>query len=109
MKLKKREDRRDRSWRYGARARREHLRVVHPNGQPDCVCENSIWYFEKRKALGCNCRGRKHGQPKRGVGICCGFDLRPAVEERIAGRRLTHAWLKALRGRAWPDPDDLDL
>jgi hypothetical protein len=93
MRLKKREDRRDRSWRAGRRAQREHLRVVHPNGEPDCVCANSVWYFEKRKALGCNCRGREHSNPKYSRGICGPSNLRPAVEERIAGRRLCR-WFK---------------
>jgi hypothetical protein len=90
--LEKREDRRDRSWRYAARARRIHLARVHPTGALDCVCEQSVWYFRKRKALGCACRHRKHGAPKLGTGICYLGD-RPAVRRRIQGRRLTRAWL----------------
>jgi hypothetical protein len=44
--------RRHRSWRYAPRAQRLHLRTGHPDGVVDCRCERSVWYFEKRKALG---------------------------------------------------------
>ena len=105
--MEKREDRRDRSWRYAARAQREHLRVVHPTGVVDCICEQSVLYFRKRKSLGCRCRGRKRGQPKVGAGCCYGYGaLRPAVAARIEGARLVRQWRQALTGHL---PDDIEL
>jgi hypothetical protein len=41
--------RRHRSYRYARRAQRTHLRQAHPDGAADCVCERSVWFFEKRK------------------------------------------------------------
>jgi hypothetical protein len=41
--------RRHRSWTYARRAQRLHLRQAHPDGAVDCVCEKSVWYFDKRK------------------------------------------------------------
>jgi hypothetical protein len=41
--------RRHRSWHYGRRAQRLHLRQAHPDGAVDCVCERSVWFFDKRK------------------------------------------------------------
>ncbi len=94
--MEKREDRRDRSWRYGAKARREHLRVNHPSGNVDCVCDQSVWYFAKGKSLGCGCRKKKRGNPKLpGTGMCAGRDYRLSVTERISGRRLCLAWSRA--------------
>ena len=95
--MEAREERRDRTWRYGARARREHLRVVHPDGALDCVCERSVWKFAKGKSLGCRCSTRKHGAPKVGTGVCGGgYNYRPAVLERIASKRLCRAWADAV-------------
>src|SRR5271170_1213502 len=99
--MEKREERRDRSYRYGKRARDTHLRVVHPDGVVDCVCERSVWYFAKKKSLGCSCR--KHvrsgfGSPKL-VGSLCHMGgaargYHPGVVERIDGKRLSASWLK---------------
>ena len=106
--MDKREDRRDRTVRCGERSRREHVRVVHPNGTPDCICEQSAWWFAKRKSLGCNCRRRRPGRPKLALSLCHGAGCyHPSVVERIAGRRLVHAWLDALRGTR--DRDDVEL
>jgi hypothetical protein len=44
--------RRHRSYHYARRAQRTHLRQVHHDGTLDCICEQSVWYFEKRKSLG---------------------------------------------------------
>jgi hypothetical protein len=44
--------RRHHSWIYARRAQRTHLRQVHHDGTLDCICEQSVWYFEKRKSLG---------------------------------------------------------
>ena len=48
----KRADRRSRTWARARKAQRVHLETVHPDGVPDCLCERSIWYFAKRKAVG---------------------------------------------------------
>lgn len=95
--MEPRERRRDRDWRYGARARREHLRVVHPDGVVDCACERSAFFFKKRKSVGCNCRGRTKSNPKFGRGPCA-RGWRPAVRERIEGRRMVGAWLTWVAG-----------
>jgi hypothetical protein len=114
MDKKKRQDRRDRTIRYGERARAEHLRVVHPDGVVDCVCECSVWWFAKRKSLGCSCR--KHvrsgfGSPKLAGSLChLVRSLRgyhPSMVARIDGRRLTEAWLSALRSGT--EADDIEL
>jgi hypothetical protein len=41
--------RRHRSWTYARWAQRLHLRQAHPDGAVDCVCERSVWFFEKQK------------------------------------------------------------
>lgn len=112
--MEKREIRRDRTIRYGERARAAHLRVVHPNGVVDCICERSAWFFAKKKSLGCSCKkhvGQSFGSPKLAGSLChLGRSVRgyhPGVAERIAGRRLTHAWLVEI-GRGF-DPDDVEL
>jgi hypothetical protein len=104
--VKSREERRDRTWRYGARARRIHLSIVHPNGVLDCVCERSVWKFAKGKSLGCNCGKRLRGRPKLGYGPCCSGAYREAVVERIASRRLCRAWREAVLS---VDPLDVEL
>jgi hypothetical protein len=107
--MEKREDRRDRTIRYGERARKTHLRVVHPSGVVDCVCERSAWKFAKGKAVGCSCRrvGRRTG-PKVVFGGCHDGvrGYHPSVAERIAGKRLARAWLVAVRAG---DADSSDL
>ena len=106
--MKKREDRRDRTIRYGERTRREHMRVVHPDGTPDCICEQSVWWFARKKSVGCNCRRRWPGRPKLALSLCHGGGgYHPSVVERVAGRRLVHAWLRELRGVR--DADDIEL
>lgn len=100
--MKKREDRRARTHRKGTARQREHLQRIHPSGVIDCVCEQSIWRFAKRKGLGCEkCRRRTHGNPKVPCGLCTRGDSkwRPAVVERIAGKRLVRRWLTARRLR----------
>jgi hypothetical protein len=41
--------RRYRSWQYARRAQRLHLSQAHPDGAGDCVCEQSVWFFEKQQ------------------------------------------------------------
>lgn len=61
----------------------------------------------KPKKTGCNCRARTHGNPKTSNGSCYGYgDQRPAVAQRIAGKRLTARWLAAVRARQ--DLNDVD-
>jgi hypothetical protein len=47
--MEKRETRRDRDWRHGVRARREHLRLIHSNGVVDCACERSVWFLSQEE------------------------------------------------------------
>jgi hypothetical protein len=72
-------------------------------GTVDCVCEQSVLYFQKRKALGCNCRGRRRGRPKLGSGICHGWSYRLAVIERI---RWRERWYQL---RSGADPEGLPM
>lgn len=82
MRLKKRLDRRDRTWRKCRRRFRIQLGqgFVDPAGEAH--------RNHKRGVNNHNCRRSKHGQPKRGTGCCHGWDPRPAVEERQRGRRI---------------------
>lgn len=96
--MKKRQARREATIRKGAERRDAHLQRIHPTGVVDCVCEKSIWWFAKRKGLGCDkCRGRKHGNPKLGAGPCkIGLgSYRPAVMARIVGKRVVQVWRRA--------------
>lgn len=104
--MEKREIRRDRTIRYGTSTRREHLRIVHPTGDIDCVCEQSVWFFAKRKSLGCSCRRSPKGNPKLIRGLCHGMrGYHPCVRERIDGKRLCRDWKARLGG----DLDDVEL
>lgn len=97
--MKKREVRRDRTYRKGERRRRDHLRVVHPTGVVDCACELSVWRFAKRPGLGCEkCSGRTFGNPKVPCGMCTRSDekYRPAVMARISGKRIAKRWMTAV-------------
>jgi hypothetical protein len=106
--MEKREIRRDWAIRVGERRQKLHVRVVHPEGALDCECERSARYFAKRTALGCNCRRRWPGRPKLALSLCHGGGMyHPSVVERIAWRRLAHAWLRELRGAR--DADDIPL
>ncbi len=104
-----REKRRDRTIRYGERTRREHLKVVHPTGTVDCICELSAWFFAKGKSVGCGCRrvGRRTS-PKIPGSLCHDYaaGYHPCVRQRIEGNRLTRSWLHELRGA---DPLDVEL
>lgn len=103
-----REERRDRTIRYGERARRVHLSRVHPTGPVDCVCEFSAWKFAKGKAVGCRCRRvQRRYSPKIAGSLCHGGGgYHPCVVQRIAGKRLAKAWLHELLAG---DPLDVEL
>ena len=81
--------------------------MVHPSGVVDCVCERSAWKFAKGKSVGCRCRriGRNVG-PKVAGSLCHVGGYHPCVRARIDGKRLTKAWLVALRAVA---PDEVEL
>lgn len=94
-----REERRDRTVRYGERTRKVHLRAIHPSGVVDCICERSAWFFAKGKSVGCRCRKRQRSLGPKVPGSLChgwGGDYHPAVRERIEGKRLCRAFLRAL-------------
>jgi len=105
--MEDREKRRDRTIRYGERARKIHLARVHPDGVVDCVCERSAWKFAKGKSMGCHCRRVQRSlSPKIAGSLCHGGGYHPCVIERIASKRLSKAWLSELRG---VEADDVDL
>ena len=82
-------ERRCRTENKAARSRDTHLRTVHRDGKPDCVCELSRWYFAKRRSLGCRCSKKGRGRPKYGRGPCYRYDgLRETVKERRRWRLL---------------------
>jgi len=104
-----REERRDRTIRYGERARKIHLSRVHPNGVVDCVCERSAWKFAKGKAVGCRCRRTQRSLSPKIPGSMChggGGDYHDCVRERIEGKRLSKAWQHELRGA---EAEDVEL
>ena len=106
--MKKREVRRDRTIRYGERARRVYLRTLHPSDLL-CVYERSVGYFAKGKSVGCRCRRRGRNCSPKVVNSMChggGGGYHPSVVQRIEGRRATKAWLKAVRNF---EPDDIEL
>ena len=41
-------ERRRRTEVKGRARRDQHLKLVHPDGVPDCACEHSVWMFAKR-------------------------------------------------------------
>ena len=50
-------------------------------------------YFKKMVAMGCKCRKKKHGQPRRSSGICFLTGMSSMANERVTGKRLARAWL----------------
>lgn len=90
MRLKKRLDRRDRTWRKCQR----RARVQRGLGFTWTGSAAETHRNHKRGVEAHRCRKRKHGQPKRGQGLCYaqGHEIRPAVEERKKGRRICREW-----------------
>jgi hypothetical protein len=69
---------RHRSDHYARRTQRTHLRQAHPDGAVDCVCERTVWCFEKHKIS----QHRRHGwmcHPKYGK-----TSVRPWVKRYVA-------------------------
>lgn len=97
----KREDRRDRTHRYAVRAWK--VWGARMGNDPD---RWGVGRYRKGKAIGCDCRGRKHGQPKRSTGCCYGSAWRPSAHERTVNRRLCRAWFGLLRA---VDPLDVEV
>lgn len=94
--MEPRERRRWLSERYALRCRHERVRVdlaslPRYGGIPSEWALRPLGYLRKGKSVGCNCRHSQHGNPKYGIGICC-HALRPAVQERIASRRICRDW-----------------
>jgi hypothetical protein len=50
---------------------------------------------KRRKKRDCGCSGHPSGSPKMSRGPCYGYGMRPAVHERIRGRRIERAWRDA--------------
>jgi hypothetical protein len=48
------------------------------------------------KKRDCGCSGHPAGRPKYSRGPCYGYALRPAVRDRINGRRLERVWRAAI-------------
>jgi hypothetical protein len=63
-----------------------------------------MWNSKPKKS-GHDCRGRAHGNPKVGGGICR-LGVRPAVRTRITNKRLANRWLAAARARTLDDIDE---
>jgi hypothetical protein len=58
---------------------------------------------KQRKKHDCGCSGHPSGRPKYGTGPCYGYGtLRPAVRDRIDGKKSIRAWRRAV------DLDDVD-
>jgi len=59
----------------------------------------------KPKKRGHDCRGRTHGNPKVGAGLCH-LGVRPSARERVRGRRLARRCLVASRSGTVDDVDE---
>lgn len=92
MKLPKRLDRRDRTWRKCLRrARLQYLRGIFWSG-PGLDPEP---HRNHKRGVNCHpCGKRRKGRPKYGYGICHAFDVRLAVVERKRGKRLCREALR---------------
>jgi hypothetical protein len=53
--------------------------------------------IKQPKKHDCSCSGHPFGRPKYGRGPCYYGGLRPAVRERIRGKRIARAWLAAIK------------
>ena len=86
------------------RRRAEHLKVVHRGdvGAVDCACELANTYFAKRRPIGCNCRKRARGAPRRDAGMC-----NAGERDRIYGwRREDRECMDAVRAGRLPEEPD---
>jgi hypothetical protein len=92
--MKKREDRRDRTWRISERRWREHRRDQQkwPGAR---LLERG--HFADRGGMTCDCRRKRHGNPKLGIGCCYACGLRWTVVMRIKGRREEHELVRLAR------------
>ena len=85
-------ERRRRTEVVGRARRRLRLRAVHGGDAGEArPRELSVWSYEKCAPLGCRCRKRKRGQPRRDAGLGC-----KARRGRIyAARRQWREWGRA--------------
>lgn len=66
-----------------------------------------MWNSKPKKRT-CNCRSRSKNNPKYSGGVCyLSGGLRPAVEERLEGKKMMKIYLDALC--AGVEPDDVEL
>ena len=93
-----REDRRDRTARVAARRLKLRVRTNRRQSPPEWVpavidrgADLGPHVFAKRGALACDCRHRRHSNPKVPRGICA-FARYDVVAERRAGRRAARYW-----------------
>lgn len=87
---------------YSRKRQKAHRSLVHPDSQLDCACEGAPFYFSKRRAVGCPCRKKRFGAPRRSIG-CCKIDSRDHI---YAQRRTKREILGAiLSGRYHPEED----
>ena len=112
--MKKREARRDLTYRVSVQAWRRRVRILlhwertAPEWSKTMVTpllrayKTPPWrhaphWFAERGWNECNCRGRRRGNPKIGVGMCKsnGSDYRHTVVDRRRGRKSCTTW------RAW--------
>lgn len=94
--MKKREIRRDRTWRYAERQRK--IRVCfRPDGK-----EPVRGSYKKRTAMGCRCHRKAHGNPKVAGGMCsrCDNHYITTARTRIDNNRMARKWLKEANGNS---------
>lgn len=89
--MSKREDRRDRTLRAAERHRRDHHTFCRSSRHSDCFCK-PLGHYAKAGCQSHRCAGRKHGQPKIGVGCCKGHDARPSLVQRRQWRDERAQW-----------------
>lgn len=90
----RRAERREKSLRIAQHRLSDHIFWVHPQNRTDtgrCWCQShpGANFWDTHRPLSCNCRKRKHGQPKVwGDGMCCCDDRRRVIRWRQQERQL---------------------
>ncbi len=52
--------------------------------------------IKQKKRHDCGCSGHPAGRPKVPHGPCYGYGTRPALRERITGKKIVRAWRVAI-------------